>query len=567
MSAFMRRVPLFILLCCAALPHAPLVHAQSPAQMGGEAASQGTITGRVVLGEKGMAGVGVSLALAEFNPRNRPVARTTTDAEGRYRLSGVAAGRYVIQLFAPVYVVEEMGRRSFPPGKPVTLAPGETVEEMNFTLVRGGVVTGRVTDAEGRPLIAQQVFISPADNTTRSYLMPVSRPRTTDDRGIYRFYGLPAGSYRISVGEDPQGANFTMPGRSRYLRTFHPNVTEESQARVVEVREGEETTDVDITVGSRLKTYRASGRVVDAESNQPLAGVRVGYGQLRAENRGVGGAFMMGQPTKARGEFQLEGLTAGRYVAYANDDMSGELYGEPATFEVNETDVANLEIKMRRGTSISGRVSFEGTPASAAFAQLPSLNISVYPVARDAPAPRAARISRINPDLTFSLKGIAPGRVRFELSRYPTLPKGFSLVRVERGGAPLPNGELDMSAATPVGDLNLVLAYGSGIVRGQVKVVNGTLPAQAQMLISARRVGSEASFTRPAQADARGFFLLEGLAAGKYDFHLNLFAPGTGRRPIQQRQRVTVAGSGETTMVFTLDLSEQEAKPEGEVRL
>ena len=61
------------------------------------------------------------------------------------------------------------------------------------------------------------------------------------------------------------------------------------------------------------------------------------------------------------------------------------------------------------------------------------------------------------------------------------------------------------------------------------------------------------------QVDARGKFVLEGLAPGEYELMLSpLLRPGgpPGARPQPVRQKVMV-GAGETAVTITLDLGEK----------
>ena len=88
----------------------------------------------------------------------------------------------------------------------------------------------------------------------------------------YRIYGLPAGRYTISVGDDPNNTSFGMRRSGFFQRTYHPDVLDPTKATVVEVGEGTEARDVDIKLGRRAPTYTATGRVVDAESGQPVTG-------------------------------------------------------------------------------------------------------------------------------------------------------------------------------------------------------------------------------------------------------------------------------------------------------
>src|SRR6185503_7050296 len=99
-------------------------------------------------------------------------------------------------------------------------------------LVPGGVITGRVVDSEGQPLIEQHVAVVPADE--RAQRRPNASGVATDDRGVYRIFGLPAGRYKVSVG-DP---NFYSGVRPRVVtQTFYPDVTDAAKAGIVEVKE------------------------------------------------------------------------------------------------------------------------------------------------------------------------------------------------------------------------------------------------------------------------------------------------------------------------------------------
>src|SRR5207248_7938965 len=132
------RLTLFIILLSVLTVFSAL--AQSAQKQG-----TGVITGRVMLKDKGMANVAVVLYSADFSPNRTAVARATTDFEGHYRLMGVPAGRYNVVAAAPAMVGPSGGMYG-ESGKAVTLAEGETVEKIDFALVKGGVITGRVSD-------------------------------------------------------------------------------------------------------------------------------------------------------------------------------------------------------------------------------------------------------------------------------------------------------------------------------------------------------------------------------------------------------------------------------------
>src|SRR5262249_44079735 len=155
----------------------------------------------------------------------------------------------------------------------VTLDEGEVREKIDFALIRGGVMTGKVMDDEGAPLIARRLQLYGVDEQgqKRNYQGPfVYEMSETDDRGVYRIYGLPPGRYIISAGGDPLRG-----GGGKFALTYHPDTTDEKQAKVIEIKEGSEVTDVDIRFGSARKTYEAAGRVVDRETGKPVPRIYV----------------------------------------------------------------------------------------------------------------------------------------------------------------------------------------------------------------------------------------------------------------------------------------------------
>lgn len=185
--------------------------------------ASGSITGRVTVGGKPAARVTVVLTPADRNPLQPPPARATTDEEGRFTIRSVPAGSYTVLPHTPALVVG--ADTSFAqPGKTVTLGDGEEVDEIDFSLVKGGVITGRVTDAEGRPLIEQRVSLIRVDERGQRVPTPYFNPfmYSSDDRGVYRIYGLLPGRYKVSVGEAPDSGVVRIGfGGGSYPRTFH----------------------------------------------------------------------------------------------------------------------------------------------------------------------------------------------------------------------------------------------------------------------------------------------------------------------------------------------------------
>ena len=101
-----------------------------------EKTATGSVTGKVTVKNKGVAGV---LVLAsEQNPRNfsRSTYRGTTDQTGTYRIANIPAGTYAVRPITPTFAFEDERMNNS-----VVLSEGESVEGLNFSMLPGGVIT------------------------------------------------------------------------------------------------------------------------------------------------------------------------------------------------------------------------------------------------------------------------------------------------------------------------------------------------------------------------------------------------------------------------------------------
>ena len=239
----------------------------------------GSVSGRVTLHGKGAAGIIVGVRNSDFSPQQPPAIKATTDADGNYRITGIPAGSYQVSPMAPAYVVTDLVATR-ERGRTLLLAEGEDVQDVDFSLERGGVIAGRVTDANGRPVVEERLTLVSADQSKQNQQMfgPfMGAGAITDDRGVYRIYGLPPGQYKISVGRDDDNYYSSLGvGRVTYKRTFYPDATDPAEAKVIEVTEGSEATNIDISLGQILPGFVASGKVVDGETGRPVTGLRLG---------------------------------------------------------------------------------------------------------------------------------------------------------------------------------------------------------------------------------------------------------------------------------------------------
>ena len=532
---------------CAVACLSSLAHAQQT----------GVVSGHITLDGKTAEGVEVVLLADSTERRRTQVAKTRTDAEGRFRLNVETEGRYQVVPFAPAYVLSNAQNT----GNEITVKPGQEITGIDLALVSGGVITGKVLTPDGRPAIAERITITPfveRGQNAPALTLP-SSILETDDRGVYRIFGLPPGSYLISAGTAGENVAAGLRGRRvSYVRTFHPDVTEQANAKPIEVSAGREVSNVDIAMSRRAEDFTAAGRIIDAR-NQPVPNVAFGYAAVR-ENRRLAGAPVRNLHADAEGKFVIENLTAGRYVLFAVSTRESAAYSEMVPFEVMNSDVSGLELKVEPGSSVSGVVVVEGANDVSLTNKL--ANLSINSIFYQSEMIFTHDTSGINADGSFRLDGLRPGKLNINVATQ-RLPRGYSVLRVEHQGIPLRDSIDIPQGGTHIAGLRVVLTYGNGIVRGQAKVNGEALPSGTRLLVFAQPMGANAAARTPSIAvDARGSFILEWLPAGEYELRLGVLQPESGNGNVRYstaRQTVRVANNStsEVTLVF-----ESGAKPE-----
>jgi protocatechuate 3,4-dioxygenase beta subunit len=484
-----------------------------------------------------------------------------TDSEGHYRLTRLAEGTYVIRALSKAYVFPKgpIGVEAF---RSVTLDEGESRDGVDLALVRGGVIMGRVSDAEGRPVIGAGLRLFYVDEKGRSdrefdpHGQNYSWMFQTDDRGVYRIYGLVAGNYTISAG----GASAPNLVRLKSRETFYPDTTDLAQAKIIEVKEGEAIADINIRLGAGNDRYEAEGRVVDAEAGKLLPGISVVCMQAPDKKNG-GTLYGIPATTDDEGRFTCAGLEPGPYDLSLRERMGGssEYYSEKTRFEVTDSNVNGLEVKAIRGSTISGVVVAQvaGDPAVKAMLQRMSIGIQVTgPVDQAFPGGISAKIAG---DGGFRLTGAPAGMARFYLEG--NQEDGFLIKRVERDGAEI-RSAFELGRGEQITGFRIDVAQARGTIRGQVELAGVSLPEGCQLRILAVPIkaadGSEGFYSGGSVgsvvADEKGRFVIERLSPGEYELRLYAMvrvsridwtsAPGTS----MVTQRVTV-GSGSETMV------------------
>ncbi len=507
-----------------------MVQAQNPAQK----TNPSTISGKVTFKGKGLPGITVG-ARSQQSGRARNPLMVTTDQLGNYRIPNVSPGEYEVMPAAPQYLVGGLA-----PIKKLIVAEGENLENVDFVLVRGGVITGKVVDADGRPLIEQPVEIYPMGGTDAKPLVLMNlHSDPTDDRGVYRVWGLRPGKYRVAAGV-AQDRMYARGTRAVYGQTYHPSTTNPSEATIIEVTEGSEATNIDITLRRTVNVFTVYARVVDSD-DKPLPNAMYALQKFEQNSSMTTSGFT----SDSRGEIKIDSVTPGKYALYLEPSKAVDVYTEPVRFEVVDQDVKDLVIKATSGSSLSGIVVLDGVDEKIPIK--PNQLMILARVENKDPNNHIRTPSAvINPDGSFKVSGLRPGVV--ELTVWGQQQGvGYEVTQIQRDG--VVQSGVEIKLGEQINGLRVILKTRTGRVRGLVKLENGRV-AFSHVMVNIKKIGENSGVM--AQLDDRGRFLSDPLTAGLYEVVITVYT--SQGRPISTKQQVAVADNQVAEVTLTLDL-------------
>lgn len=482
-----------------------------------------SITGRI-FSDSAQPILNASVRVVEIG-KSKPAMRSSgTDGEGRFRVEDLPRGIYSIIPEAPGYVADYEALRQRPH------RPGDNV---NITLIKGGVITGSVTDSSSEPKVAIRVrAMLVRDKEGRNVPGNFAFEGQTDDRGIYRIYGIQTGSYLIQASD--RSPNYAS-AISNEVPTYYPSSTLDT-ATPVSVRTGEEITGIDIRYRGE-RGHAISGNVSSADSTASKN--RSTYLLLAHDPSDMleGQTYSGARGGKDR-SFAFYGVPDGDYYIFARSDSNekGEVQASARVrVKVKGADVTGLEIKLSPLGSISGSVKFEPLPQADQKSKCETkqpvlLDEILITTRRDEKDSRSEfvsdRFSRYPTAPTekgeFTISNIEPGSYRFGYD----LPGEQLYVRSITLPPPSPTkpatdaarNSIAVKSGERVSGLTITIAEGAASVKG--KVVSASEEARAPDRLRVHMVPAE----KESANDALRF--AEAIALGDGSFSISNLAPG-----------------------------------------
>lgn len=317
---------------------------------------------------------------------------TETREDGSYEITGMTSGKYFAYVWADEYLNEYYKEAaSFDQADAIDVVEPNHYSDIDFTLSRGGMISGIVTTVNGQPLSGIYVQAYTDYRVEPNIPQPDSGvgvvygygSAITDANGFYRIIGLPAGDYIVSA---------QMWNQWFYLMEFYDDVTDLNDATSVAVETEVETSGIDFDLDVPNTFGSIFGQVVDA-NNSPIAGAIV---QAQAPFDFSSNALRVWAYayTDNNGNYRIDNLPDAEYLvsAYAQVGWQyvnrywpdAETPEEAVPVVVNgatDRQPTNFQLPIRPGTAaISGRILRNtGEPILYAYIQLSSYDYSTDP--------------------------------------------------------------------------------------------------------------------------------------------------------------------------------------------
>jgi protocatechuate 3,4-dioxygenase beta subunit len=440
----------------------------------------------------------------------RSAKSTTSDDQGRFTFGELPGGRFTLAASKPGYVNATYGQKQ--PGRagtPIQLIDSQHLDDLKLALPKGGVITGMVLDEHNEAAPGTQVTAWRAEMRTGEKRFSQVGSDQTDDRGIYRIYGLLPGDYLVRA--TPRNS----PGD---LRQIVQNVV-----------------------------------------GQALSGNQGGRGGQGGGGRGGVAQIINGllgdttdEATEAYAPVYYPGTTTSTGATTVALAISQERQG------------VDFQLQLVQTATVSGMVTSPDGDASGILLML--VNETELAIGG------GLNTARVQPDGTFTFSNVAPGQYVVQArqgggrggrggGRRGQVGAAGGNAAASGGAAAAPEipdtlwGEtavyVDGHAVTGV-----AVAMQPGMkIAGHVAFEGGQPPAdltRVRVVLSpvGQTTGLDASQTQPASLDARGNFTVTGIAPGRYTVRVQGQIPG-----MTLRSAVT---AGRDILDFPLDVRANE---------
>jgi Carboxypeptidase regulatory-like domain len=413
-----------------------------------------------------------------------PAGEAVTDSLGCFRVAGLPEGGYYALIRKEGYSDGDANKTA---GRHFHLSKDETVR-LDARMAPLGTVSGRVMDAEDRPISGARVQLRAADPWG-----PYANA-ATDRAGAFTLKNVEPGTYVLIAqsSQDPPDKHLV------YATTYYPSVDfREGGAKIV-VGPGAELSGEDI----RLRTvpaWRLRGRLV-APSGDPTSGASTVNAISDAE--GSSESETVVARTRADGSFEFPRLHRGRWYVTAVAPPAGAAFRE---IDVVDKDIDEWELRLAEPFTLNMKIVCDPPPANTQS----KTEIRVFLIGG---GNSDAREGSVDAKGEFSVTRVMEGRYRI----VPLLGDVASMYSYYLASIRMAEGEVlgetvQLTAASP--PITILYKADGGGVRGTVE---DCASARVVLVPQERALQGLSDFIRHAACDAGGHFEISNMRPGEY---------------------------------------------------
>ena len=340
-----------------------------------------------------------------------------SDERGAFVFRNLPAGSFTVVATRAPFVTTAFGaKRPGRPGTPIAVLGGQHIGGITIALTRGAAITGMVRHLDGDPAAGVDVEVRSAT----ALMDPRTSRVVTDDRGVFRAFGLEPGKYYVSASSRDLNRQVTRPVTDaelderfdrlrrrgappapgaapataptvtgppppafRYAPVYYPGTSDLEQAIPVTLAEGEERPGIDISL-VLTRALTIEGTLASATGGAAgSANITVRRRPARGFTVDPASNVAMGTRVDANGRFTIANLLPGTYRLVANSmtlvpATAGRGGGaNPQTMTMTDAtwamvdiplsnfDVRNVAMTLRPALQVRGRVVYESATGAA----------------------------------------------------------------------------------------------------------------------------------------------------------------------------------------------------------
>jgi hypothetical protein len=441
----------------------------------------------------------------------------STNGQGQFEVRGLPSGRYTLSATRAGYLRTMFGE-SHPgePGRPIEVADGQLIENLDITLPRTGVIMGTVLDEAGDPdagvtVVPMQMRFS----NGKRRLVPLSTA-ISDDIGQYRVSNLPPGEYYVeAISRDKWETDPPDKKMMGFLPTFYPSAQSVGEAQHVKLKLGQQLSGIDVgLIPGKLVTI--SGTAANSQG-MPLAGESIRVSTvLQGESFS---SFFSGNSGKVGpdGTFAIHDVSPGVYTL-AIQTQSAAGAAESAQMSISAmSDVEGVQLVTSNASTVAGRVVLD--PASTLPANFPLTRMTVRAQLTDDSGHVnmmgfMAGNGKVGDDGSFTVENVS-GRNRFTVQ---PLPQGWAVKRVDYEGSDIVETGTDPRGQN-IDGLLITLTDKFPTLNGTLRDEKGDPAPTALAIVFPEDPAlwdSALNTVRVARVDQTGVFSLRALRPGGY---------------------------------------------------